>query len=108
MKCFRNLLKILGASIAIILIILLWDLERVDYTPYFESDYYNQTRSRFDSISTQIFLAKGEVEAGFGSRKGTFAEGIHDSLFVKVLPAWSDGFIGKEFAGLPNSHHFKE
>ena len=184
MKYFRNLLKILGALTAIILVILLWGLERVDSTPYFESDYYNQTRSRFDSISTQIFLAKGELEvgfgkvsitpalgaeedeagtgvfkeiplAGFGSRKGAFAEGIHDSLFVKVVAirvqehllvlvgsdmlivppnisegvasmvrekiglnrnqlffsaththssvgAWSEGYVGKEFAGLSN------
>ena len=93
--------------------------------------------------------------AGYGSRKGTFAEGIHDSLFVKavaiqvqeqilvlvgsdllIVPpnitegvsgivkekmginreqlffsaththssvgAWSEGYVGKEFAGLPD------
>ncbi len=180
----RTFLKILGAIILVLFIVLLLALERVDYSPYFERDYYSETRARLDSISAQLSLAEGEVEvgfarvsitpalgaaeddpgagvfkeiplAGFGSRKGTFAEGIHDSLFVKavairveeqllvligsdmlIVPpnitegvtrlvrekmginrnqlffsaththsgvgAWSEGFVGKEFAGESN------
>lgn len=180
----RTFLKISGAIIVVLFIVLLWALERVDYSPYFESDYYNKTRSSLDSISSRLALAKGEVQvgfgkvsitpglgaeeddpgtgvfkemplAGFGSRKGKHAEGIHDSLFVKAvairvqeqllvlvgsdmlivppnisegvsrivsekmemnrnqlffsaththsgLGAWSEGYVGKEFAGLYN------
>ena len=180
----RTFLKILGAIILVLVIVLLWALERVDNSPYFDSDYYAKTRSRLDSISNQLALANGEVQvgfsrvsitpalgaaeddpgagvfkeipmAGFGSRKGTFAEGIHDSLFVKavairveeqllvligsdmlIVPpnitegvtrlvsekmgmnrnqlffsaththssvgAWSEGYVGKEFAGESN------
>lgn len=180
----RTFLKISGALIVIIIILLFWALDSVDYSPYFSSNYYNKTRLRLDSISSRLSLAKGEVQvgfgkvsitpglgaeednpetgvfkemplAGFGSRKGTFAEGIHDSLFVKavairvqeqllvlvgsdmlIVPsnisegvsrivsektginrnqlffsaththssvgAWSEGYVGKEFAGLSN------
>ncbi len=180
----RTFLKILGAIILVLVIVLLWALERVDYSPYFDADYYSKTRFDLDSISAQLSLAEGEVEvgfgrasitpglgageddpgagvfremplAGFGSRKGTYAEGVHDSLFVKavairveeqllvligsdmlIVPpnitkgvtrlvsekldinrnqlffsaththssvgAWSEGFVGKEFAGEAN------
>jgi len=180
----RTFLKILGTIILVLVIVLLWALERVDYSPYFDADYYSKSRSDLDSISAQLSLAEGEVEvgfgrasitpglgageddpgagvfremplAGFGSRKGTYAEGVHDSLFVKavairveeqllvligsdmlIVPpnitegvtrlvsekldinrnqlffsaththssvgAWSEGFVGKEFAGEAN------
>ncbi len=180
----RTFLRIFGAIILLLVIVLFWALERVDYTPYFNTDYYGSTRASLDSISAQLSLAEGEVElgfgresitpglgaaeddpvaglfkglpmAGFGSRKGSFAEGIHDSLFVKVMAirvegqvlvligsdilivppnitegvcrsisekmgiqrdqlifsaththssvgAWSEGFVGKEFAGESN------
>jgi len=161
--------------------VLLWGMKRVDYSPYFDTNYYSQTRSRLDSLSDRLSLATGEVGvgfgrvsitptfgaeqenpgegifkeiplAGFGSRKGSYASGIHDSLFVKVVTirvreqllvligsdmlivppnisegvtrvvgdriglkreqlvfsaththsgvgAWSEGYVGKEFAG---------
>jgi hypothetical protein len=182
----RTFLKISGAIILLLFIILLWALERVDYTPYFDSDYYVSTRASLDSISGQLSLAEGEIElgfgresitpglgaeeddpvsgqfvelplAGYGNRKGSFAEGIHDSLFIKVMAirvegqllvligsdmlivppnvsegvsrymsenlglkrdqlifsaththssvgAWSEGLVGKEFAGDANSN----
>ena len=180
----RTFLKIFGAVILLLFIVILWAVERVDYSPYFDSNYYSETRSRLDSISKHLAQADGEVQvgfsrvsitpaigaeaddtetgafkemplAGFGSRKGTFAEGIHDSLFVKavaiqveeqllvligsdmlIVPpnitegvarhisekmginrnqlffsaththssvgAWSEGYVGKEFAGEAN------
>ena len=180
----RTLIKISGALIVVILVILCCSLERVDYSPYFESEYYNKTRSRLDSLSGRLLLAEGKVQvgfgragitpglgaaeddpgsgafkevplAGYGSRKGISASGIHDSLFVKavairvreqllvllgsdllIVPpniseavswivserhginrnqiffsaththsgvgAWSEGYVGKQFAGPPN------
>ena len=181
----RILLKILGTLFVIIIVFLFWALDTVDYTPYFESDYYHETKTRLDSLSTQLSLVKGKVNigagkmsitpeigldkgnpeagnfaavplAGYGDRKGASAEGIHDSLFIKavaiqvedkmmvmigsdilIIPpniskevsriiytklgltrdqlyftaththsgvgAWSEGFVGEQFAGPPNS-----
>ena len=56
----RTFLKILGALIVIIIVILFWILETVDYTPYFESHYYYDTKTRLDSLSRQLSLAKGK------------------------------------------------
>jgi len=188
-KALGILLKVSGIFIIIIIIFLLWALKTVDYTPYFDSGYYTETRSRIDSISDQLSLTKGKLHigfgkegitpglgakeddpeagvfkevpmAGFGSRKGKYAEGIHDSLFVKVvairvqekllvlvgsdmliippvlsekvsqivneklglernqlffsaththssLGAWSEGYVGEEFAGLANPNVVK-
>ena len=188
-KALRIFLKISGIFIIIIIVFLLWALKTVDYTPYFDSEYYTQTRLRIDSISDQLSLAQGKLHvgfgkenitpglgakeddpeagvfkevplAGFGSRKGKYAEGIHDSLFVKVvalrveekllvlvgsdmliippvlseqvtqivnkklglersqlffsaththssLGAWSEGYVGEEFAGLANPNVVK-
>ena len=188
-KALRIFLKIFGIFMIIIIVFLLWALKTVDYTPYFDSGYYTQTRSRIDSISDQLSLAQGKMHvgfgkesitpglgakeddpeagvfkevplAGFGSRKGKYAEGVHDSLFVKVvalrvqekllvlvgsdmliippvlseqvtrivnkklglersqlffsaththssLGAWSEGFVGEEFAGMANPNVVK-
>jgi hypothetical protein len=181
----RTLLKILGALYVIILVLLFWALDRVDYSPYFESDYYHETKTRLDSLGQKLTRVKGKVFigtgktsitpgigsemdhsesgnfigvplAGYGNRKGAFAEGTHDSLFIKtvairvedkmvvmigsdilIVPpniseevsrivytklgltrdqlyftaththsgvgAWSEGFVGEQFAGPPNT-----
>ncbi len=186
LKILRIIGKTIGVISVIILLVLIWACEKVDYSPYFESDYYQKTITHFDSLSNELSLAKGKVYigsgktsitpligaqedipeagafkevpmAGFGSRKGTYAEGIHDSLFVKVVAvrvqeklmlmigsdilimppnisegvsrmvgeklgikrdqlfftaththssvgAWSEGYVGKQFAGLPNQN----
>ncbi len=114
----RKFLKITGSILSgllvIILVILYWALDSVDYTPFLESSYYTQTKARLDSLSKQLTLAEGELEigfskisitprlnaekddpyegafksvplAGFGQRHGEPAEGIHDSVFVKAV-----------------------
>ena len=180
----RTFLKISGSILLLLFIVLLWALKRVDYTPYFDTDYYSETRLGLDSLTAQLSLSEGKVElgfgrasitpvlggveddpgagvfkelplAGYGDRKGAAAEGIHDSVFVKavairvkeelliliasdllIVPpdvaagvsslvgekmgirrsqlffsaththssagAWSEGFVGKQFAGEPN------
>lgn len=180
----KKFLKILGTILILLLVMVWWALKKVNYTPYFDSDYYSATISRFDSLSKDLSLAKGNIMvgygkksitptlnvqkdnpetgsfvqvpmAGFGSRKGKYAEGIHDSIFVKAtalkvqnkllilvgsdmliippvisegvtkdlnkklglnrnqlffsaththssLGAWSEGYVGEEFAGTPN------
>jgi len=180
----RTFLKISGTIFLLLFFVVLWALQRVDHTPYFETEYYASTRLRLDSILNETVLASGALElgfgrvsmtpglgageddpasghfkelpmAGYGSRKGSFAKGIHDSLFIKALAlrvegqllvligsdilivpphisegvgrlvneqlglrrdqlffsaththssvgAWSEGYVGKEFAGETN------
>ena len=109
-----NFLKILGALVIVLILFLIWAIKTVDYTPYFESDYYISTKSRLDSISTELAITSGQVFIGFGkksitpilhadaddpetgefkiiplsgygARKGAPVTGIHDSLFVKAM-----------------------
>ncbi len=114
----KKFLKILGWSLATLVAILIlaavWALQKVDYTPYFNTEYYQTTRSRLDSITSHFSLSRGKVYAGFakvsitprldapkddpvegafkavplagfGDRKGKPAKGVHDSIFVKAI-----------------------
>lgn len=110
----KTFFKILFGLILVILIILFWAIKTVDYTPYFETAYYNRTNARFDSLSEKLIHEKGKVFigfgkqsitpilnadlddpidgkfkeiplAGYGGRQGAPAIGIHDSLFVKAI-----------------------
>jgi neutral ceramidase len=83
-------------------------------TPYFNTDYYNNTETRFDSLRPFISLSTDTIYAGFskksitpdlnpvkdkkgrtiypkiplggfGQRLGKPAQGIHDSLYVKAI-----------------------
>ncbi len=114
LKILGIVLKALGVILVLVGIALFWGLQRVDYLPYFESDYYGRTRGRLDSLSTQLVLGKGKPLlgfgkvsitptlgdgeddpragvftsiplAGYGDREGVAAIGIHDSLFVKAV-----------------------
>lgn len=110
----RKSIKILAAVIGILLLFLLWALQSVDYTPYFESEYYKFTKSRLDSLSRHRISSYGKLSVGFGrseltpdfsngvedvsigkfseiplsgygARRGAPATGVHDSLFVKAV-----------------------
>ncbi len=110
----KTFLKVISILILIILVALFFTLEKVDYRPYFDADYYTGTRSRLDSLTKKLELQRGKVQigfgrvsitpilnakdddpekgafkalpmAGFGDREGRPAEGIHDSLFVKTV-----------------------
>ncbi len=120
MKYIRILLKVLGILTAIVLLLLIWGLERVDDTPYFNAGYYINTMEKLDSLSGSLSLAEGTVQAGFGragitpgtgaaeddpvsgvfrevplagygDREGEPAEGVHDSLFVKAVAIQTGG-----------------
>ncbi len=83
-------------------------------TPYFKTDYYNQTVSRLDSLKPGIISVNDTLYAGFsrvsitpdlnrkyetkkeskqnviplagyGNRRGKPAEGIHDSIYIKAV-----------------------
>lgn len=110
----RKLIKVLAIVIGILLLFLLWALQTVDYTPYFESDYYHNTKARLDSLcghrkssygkvfvgfgkasltpdftGGEVDFSKGKFKeiplSGYGGREGAPATGVHDSLFVKAV-----------------------
>ena len=113
-KLLKTLLSTLGILLLLIVVILIWALQKVDYTPYWETDYYATTRARLDSLSGNLTPQHGKVYAGFsrvsitprldaasddpekgafkaiplagfGDREGRPAGGIHDSLFIKAV-----------------------
>ncbi len=110
----KKVLKVLLALVIVVIIFLFWAIQRVDYTPYFETNYYKSTKSRLDSLAEDSKPSRGQVYvglgrksitplimegeenpetgqfpeiplAGYGGRKGAPATGIHDSLFVKAV-----------------------
>ena len=105
----RILLFSLLGLVVLLLIALLLAIKKVDYTPYFETDYYRISRARQDSVMKETRLAKGALQigfgrvhitpeigsessafaqvplAGYGDRKGVAAEGVHDSLYVSAI-----------------------
>ncbi len=110
----KKFLKVVLVIFIPIVAFLIWALKTVDYTPYFETDYYKTTKSRLDSLMDKMHNTTGPVMigiakqsitpfinatqdnantgdfieiplAGYGSRKGAPATGIHDSLFVKAI-----------------------
>jgi hypothetical protein len=106
----RILLRILVVLFVLLLICWLVGVDRVDYTPYFETEYYRTTMDRLEQQADKLFMEKGRVLvgmakvnitpaaengwdvaaealplAGYGKRDGQPAQGVHDSLFVKVL-----------------------
>lgn len=112
-KILKVLLKILITLILLVGVVLFFSLSRVDKTPYFETDYYNETKANLaTSLNTSIETI-GTINAGFGkvsitpgitegkenpetgkfnavpmagfSDSGESAIGAHDSVFVKTV-----------------------
>ena len=99
----RILLKIFLFLIVVSTIAFFVALDRVDYAPYFESGYYQTTKTRLEKEAAGLQSAKGPVSigfsrvnitplpssilpmAGYGKREGEPAKGVHDSLFVKTM-----------------------
>ncbi|WP_026967659.1 neutral/alkaline non-lysosomal ceramidase N-terminal domain-containing protein [Algoriphagus terrigena] len=109
----RKALKILAYFILAILILLVVLLKPVDFTPYFETDYYTETQLRYDSLTQSIRTENGAVSiglskvnltptlhgdsndaasgkfigiplSGYGGREDV-AQGVHDSIYVKSV-----------------------
>ena len=67
----RKIFKFIAIFIGLIVLFLFWALQTVDYTPYFETDYYKTTKLRFDSLSTNMKVFRGQVFVGFGKQSIT-------------------------------------
>lgn len=119
---FKKFLKVVAVIFALVLIFLFWAIKSVDYTPYFETEYYKTTNARLDTLVEGLHSETGAVDVGFGKRNitpilngdqddpstGKFKEiplagyggrnggpatGIHDSLFVKAIALKVEGKI---------------
>ena len=103
-----------GIILGILILIFILGTSFVKRTSYYEEDYYKNTLARLDSIKTASFSEFDSIEAGFakvsitpslqnnadnysegkfirvplagfGDRKGKYATGVHDSIFVKAV-----------------------
>ncbi len=110
----KKIVKVLAVIFLILLVIVVLIIQPVDYTPYFQTEYYKNTKSRLDSLvlktnssfgAVQVGMGKRSITptlnagaddprqgqfnhiplAGYGGRKGAPATGVHDSLFVKAI-----------------------
>lgn len=110
----RILLRISGALAAFVAVTLVLCLDTIDYQPYFRAPYYAETTARLRAQVATNVLTRGELSAGFGSalltpalnaaqddpaqgrfralplagygsRKGRPATGVHDNVQVKAV-----------------------
>lgn len=110
----RNLLRLSAALAGGLVMLLLACLDGVDYRPYQGEKYYAETMARLQATAATTHIIWGELEAGFGkaaltpkinasqdnvargefralplagygSRHGKFAHGVHDDLYVKAV-----------------------
>lgn len=101
MKKFRRIALRLTLGLAAAVIAAAFAcLNTVDYTPYFRTAYYKETREHFKEIAATNMVIRGELKAGFGhakltpqtklplagygDRHGKLAAGVHDDLFIKA------------------------
>lgn len=110
----RNILRLLAAVAGSVLAIAVVCLDGVDYRPYLREKYYADTVARLQAIAATNNIVQGNLEAGFGralltpkinapqnnagkgefrslplagygSRHGKPAQGVHDDLYVKAV-----------------------
>ena len=110
----KKIVVIISSLIILILLTYYLATGSVNLTPYFSEKYYDLTRARLDSakqeavgafgrlkvgmarinITPTIGMADGEPLqgafraiplAGYGDREGRPAEGVHDSLYIRVI-----------------------
>lgn len=110
----RTILRLLAAVAGSALAIAVVCLDGVDYRPYLREKYYADTVARLQAAAATNSIVQGELEAGFGralltpkinapqdnasrgefrslplagygSRHGKPAQGVHDDLYVKAV-----------------------
>ena len=113
-KRARIVLRLAAALCAAIILALLFCLDTVDYRPYFRQPYYTETIARLQALQQTNSVVRGELEAGMGralltptlnssqvdpvhgqfkslplagyaSRLGHSATGVHDDVYVKAV-----------------------
>jgi len=98
----RTFFKILLGFLLVVFIILVASVRTVDRRPYEKSDYFKQTLKNIQNAEEQLRIGDkttllagcgkagitppvGVPMAGYGARKGAPSEGVHDSLYVRVI-----------------------
>jgi len=101
-KVFKIILTIIISLILLIVILLAASLRKVDRQPFREANYYKETLKNLDELAktlsppveNDIKVGTGKASitppvgvplAGFGARKGAPSQGVHDSLFARVI-----------------------
>jgi neutral ceramidase len=114
MILMKRVALISGISLTVLLILFLLGTSFVKRISFYDEDYYKNTLAGIDSLKTVSFTENDSVNAGFakvsltpslhnnsdsysegkfihvplagfGDRKGKYATGIHDSIFVKAV-----------------------
>ncbi len=96
---FAKILKFLMITLGILLLLGVLLIERIDRTPFQETEHYQQWREMLANLSLEP--STGEIQvgwakenftparpvpmAGYGNRWGKAFEGVDDSLFVRVI-----------------------
>ncbi len=110
----RTVARVFVALVGAVVLAVMCCCQTVDYTPYFLAPYYTQTVARLAELVRTNAAAEGQLEAGFGrsflnptlnavpedpangrfrqvplagygSRRGRPATGVHDDLCVKAV-----------------------
>jgi len=101
-KVLKIILTIFVSLIVLIVIFLAVSLRKVDRQPFREANYYEQTLKNLDAVKKTLSPpVEGDIKvgtgkasitppigvplAGFGARKGAPSQGVHDSLFARVI-----------------------
>jgi neutral ceramidase len=113
-RLLRIGLRVLAGLAVLVVTMIVFCLDGVDSRPYFRQPYYTETAARWRTCSETNSLARGELAAGFGrvrltpkvnaaqddpaqgrfrsmplagygSRHGRPASGVHDDLYVKAV-----------------------
>jgi neutral ceramidase len=122
-KARRVAFRASAAIAALIGVLLVLCLDRVDHSPYFQQPYYHETLARLRAGAETNRTVRGPLEAGFGSarltptinspadspeegkfralplagygdRQGRPATGVHDDLYVKAVALRVQNVIG--------------
>jgi hypothetical protein len=98
----RKILKIVGISLSILVLALLFVVEPVDRTPYQQMPYYRETKAQLQQLSERprpqatAALRAGWAKtnltppfptptAGYGGRDGKLYESVLDSVYARAL-----------------------
>ena len=101
-KFFKSLGILLAAILGIVLMLLAMSIRTVDERPFRETEYWENTVNALDakldslpdSEAGDLWAGAGKAGltppigvplAGYGNRDGAPSEGVHDSLYVRVI-----------------------
>jgi len=93
----RKIIKFVLAVIGVLTLLVLVMIQRIDRTPYTETDHYKEWKAQALDLPVQtgtcrvgwamrnITPAQPVPLAGYGKRKGRHYESVHDSVYVRSI-----------------------